>query len=52
MLDLGGGELGVEFVRVEYDLQRTVDAILRSDLPDEFAVHLQNGGPLLTVGST
>ena len=52
VLDLGGGELGVEFVRVEYDLQRTVDAILRSDFPDEFAVHLQNGGPLLTVGST
>ena len=40
-----GDELGaVEFVRVEYDLERTVEGIRRSDLPDEFAGQLQAGG--------
>ena len=34
----------VEFVRVEYDLGRTVEAIRESDLPDEFADQLRAGG--------
>ncbi|HEV2180264.1 MAG TPA: metallophosphoesterase family protein [Gemmatimonadaceae bacterium] len=34
----------VEFVRVEYDVQRTIDAIRRSDLPDGFAEYLRHGG--------
>ena len=34
----------VEFVRVEYDLQRAVEAILRSELPDDFADQLRAGG--------
>jgi predicted phosphodiesterase len=33
-----------EFVRVEYDLERAVDAIRRSELPDEFADQLRAGG--------
>jgi predicted phosphodiesterase len=38
-------EIGeVEFVRVEYDLERTVEGILRSELPDEFAEQLRAGG--------
>ena len=38
-------EIGpVEFVRVEYDLERTVEGILSSELPDEFAELLRTGG--------
>jgi predicted phosphodiesterase len=33
-----------EFVRVEYDVERTMDAIRRSDLPDDFAGYLRTGG--------
>jgi predicted phosphodiesterase len=35
---------GVEFVRVEYDLERAVEGILGSELPDEFAGQLKAGG--------
>ncbi|BBL80935.1 phosphoesterase [Rubrobacter xylanophilus] len=35
---------GVEFVRVEYDLERAMDGIHRSGLPDEFADQLRAGG--------
>jgi predicted phosphodiesterase len=34
----------VEFVRIEYDLERAVEDILGSDLPDEFAKQLKAGG--------
>jgi predicted phosphodiesterase len=34
----------VEFIRVEYDLERAVEGILGSDLPDEFAEQLKVGG--------
>jgi predicted phosphodiesterase len=34
----------VEFVRVEYDLERAVEGILGGDLPDEFAEQLKVGG--------
>ncbi len=38
-------EIGaVEFVRVEYDLERAVEGILGSDLPDDFAEQLKAGG--------
>jgi predicted phosphodiesterase len=38
-------EIGtVEFIRVEYDLERAVEGILRSQLPDEFAEQLRAGG--------
>jgi len=43
----------VEFVRVEYDLERAVDGILSSELPDEFADQLRAGGtpkPVVEVG--
>jgi diadenosine tetraphosphatase ApaH/serine/threonine PP2A family protein phosphatase len=40
-----GEDIGdVEFVRVEYDLERAVDGILGSELPDEFADQLKAGG--------
>ena len=34
----------VQFVRVEYDLERAVEGVLGSNLPDEFADQLKAGG--------
>jgi predicted phosphodiesterase len=34
----------VDFVKVEYDLERAVEGILSSELPDEFAELLRTGG--------
>ena len=34
----------VEFVCVEYDLERATEGIARSELPDEFADQLRAGG--------
>ena len=40
-----GEEIGpVEFVRVEYDLEKAMNGIRRSELPDEFAEQLEVGG--------
>jgi predicted phosphodiesterase len=44
VLDASAGEIGVEFVRVEYDIDTAVRAIRGSDLPDEFADYLRTGG--------
>lgn len=44
LLDLSGDTPAVEFERVEYDLQRTMEAIRASDLPDDFAEYLASGG--------
>ena len=39
-----GAEPAVEFVRVDYDIERTMDAIRTSELPDAFAEQLRTGG--------
>ena len=39
-----GGPVSVEFRRVEYDVQRAMDGIRASELPDELADHLRAGG--------
>jgi len=39
-----GDDPPVEFVRVEYDVERAMAAIRASELPDEFADHLRTGG--------
>lgn len=44
VLDATPAGLEVEFVRVEYDLERAAAAIRASDLPDEFAEQLRSGG--------
>jgi predicted phosphodiesterase len=46
LLNVAAGEPGVtvEFVRVEYDVERAARAILESDLPNEFAEQLRTGG--------
>jgi diadenosine tetraphosphatase ApaH/serine/threonine PP2A family protein phosphatase len=33
----------VEFVRLEYNVRATADAIRASDLPDEFAIDIEQG---------
>ena len=44
LLEVGSGSVDVEFVRVKYDLERTMTAIRQSDLPDDFAEYLRTGG--------
>jgi predicted phosphodiesterase len=44
LLDAGGASVGVQFIRVEYDLERALRGIRESELPDEFANHLETGG--------
>jgi predicted phosphodiesterase len=39
-----GGPISVEFIRVEYDLERARAGILASTLPDAFAEYLATGG--------
>jgi predicted phosphodiesterase len=43
LLDIGA-TLGVEVVRVEYDVEQTMRAIRESELPDDFAEYLRTGG--------
>ncbi len=47
LLDVAGGRVGVEFVRVEYDVDEAVRAIRASELPDDFADYLRTGGRAL-----
>ena len=45
ILDLpADGEIGVEHIRVGYDVARSSQAIRASDLPPEFAAYLESGG--------
>lgn len=44
VLEISQESVEVEFVRLQYDLERTVEAIQESDLPDEFADQLRAGG--------
>jgi predicted phosphodiesterase len=51
LLDLGTGPVRVEFVRVEYDLERAMRGIRESELPDEFAEYLRTGGQPRTAST-
>ena len=44
LVDVGGEDVGVEFVRVEYDVARAAAAIRESGLPDDLAEYLETGG--------
>jgi predicted phosphodiesterase len=44
LLDVGDGAGQVEFVRVEYDIERAVAGVRAAGLPDEFAEFLRTGG--------
>jgi predicted phosphodiesterase len=41
--------IAVEFVRVPYDVERAVQAIVASDLPNDFADFLRTGGSLTAL---
>ena len=43
IIEIGTGKIGVEYVRVEYDVERAVRGIKDSGLPDDFAEILRNG---------
>jgi predicted phosphodiesterase len=44
LVTIDGEGASVEFVRVEYDLERAMAGIRASDLPDDFAEYLRTGG--------
>ena len=44
LLEMGAGEPRIEFMRVEYDVERAARAIRESELPDDFADYLRSGG--------
>ena len=51
IVDFSGGPPKIELVRVQYAIERTVRAILDSDLPDAFAWYLRSGGKALDSGA-
>lgn len=46
LLRMEGDEVQPEIVRVEYDIERSMDGIRQSDLPDDFAEYLEVGGAI------
>ena len=45
VLDIGAeATVSVQFIRLEYDVERAARAIMESDLPHEFAEYLRSGG--------
>jgi predicted phosphodiesterase len=44
VLSVDEAGVGVEFVRVEYDVETAARSVLASELPDDFAEQLRNGG--------
>lgn len=50
ILDVSDAQPGVEFVRVEYDVEAAMDAIRRSALPADFAEYLRTGGKPTRAG--
>lgn len=49
LLDVANGAVGVEFVRVEYDLEKAMGGLRASELPDDFADYLRTGGRFAPV---
>ena len=49
LLEVGDDASRAELVRVEYDLDRAVQGVRASDLPDDFAEHLRTGGRIAAV---
>jgi diadenosine tetraphosphatase ApaH/serine/threonine PP2A family protein phosphatase len=44
LLEVATGSVRVENIRVEYDVERAMQGIRESDLPDDFAEYLRSGG--------
>jgi predicted phosphodiesterase len=49
LLDVPAGDVVAELVRVEYDVEAAAKAILASELPDDFAEYLRQGGAAATA---
>jgi predicted phosphodiesterase len=50
LLDVGANGTRIDFVRVQYDVERAARAILESELPHEFADYLRTGGkPMVSL---
>lgn len=49
LLDVAGGAVAPQFVRLEYDLERAMRGIRESELPDDFAEYLRTGGRSVVV---
>jgi hypothetical protein len=49
LLELTASNVTAEIRRVAYDVEAAAQAILRSELPDEFADHLRQGGATRTA---
>jgi predicted phosphodiesterase len=49
LLDVSASGVGVEVIRVEYEIDEAVRGILESDLPNDFAQYLQTGGKPATA---
>jgi predicted phosphodiesterase len=48
LLSMDGDGVSVDFVRVEYDVDRAAEGIRASELPDDFAEYLRTGGRMST----
>lgn len=44
LVDIGSGAVNVEFVRIAYDIERTIAGVRSAGLPEDFAEFLQTGG--------
>jgi predicted phosphodiesterase len=51
ILDVDKSTVSVDFIRVEYDLNAAMQAIMESELPNEFADYLAAGGKLAPAAS-
>ena len=51
LLDAGAGDVRVEFIRVEYDIDAAMRGVRESDLPNDFADYLRTGGQLAPVAA-
>jgi predicted phosphodiesterase len=51
LLNVGEGDVRVEFVRVGYDIDDAMRAIRESDLPNDFADYLRTGGRPVPVSA-
>jgi predicted phosphodiesterase len=45
VLEVSERHVGIEFLRVEYDVEEAMRAIRESELPEDFAEYLRRGGP-------
>jgi predicted phosphodiesterase len=52
LLTMDGADVEVEFVRVEYDVERAMAGIRSSELPDDFAEYLRTGGSVPSRAGT